>query len=196
MSKNRKQGLIKLAYELFIKEGYDNVSVDEIIVKANIAKGTFYYYFKSKEEMLGQVAEYMAKRKTMSAEKYFDEPVPVEKKLFSIIVSLVNKDNKTTEALNSDDNIKLRTKYNEQIIMDATPLLKKVVNEGNKKAIFHCNHVEERAKMIFVLSNNLFSNKNYTVKDVEVFINIAEKTLGAKKGMMEFAKNILGGVSA
>ncbi len=195
MSKNRKQELIKLAYELFIKEGYDNVSVDEIIAKANIAKGTFYYYFKSKEEMLGQVAEYMAKRKTMSAEKYFDEPVPVEKKLFSIIVSLVNKDNKTTEALNSDDNIKLRTKYNEQIVMDAIPLLKKVVNEGNKKAIFHCNHVEERAKMIFVLSNNLFSNKDYTVKDVEVFIDIAEKTLGAKKGMMEFAKNILGGVS-
>ena len=195
MSKNRKQELIKVAYELFIKEGYDNVSVDEIIAKANIAKGTFYYYFKSKEEMLGQVAEYMAKRKIASAEKHFDEPVPVEKKLFSIIVSLVNKDNKTTEALNSDDNIKLRTKYNEQIVMDATPLLKKVVNEGNKKAIFHCNHVEERSKMIFVLSNNLFSNKNYTVKDVEVFIDIAEKTLGAKKGMMEFAKNILGGVS-
>jgi AcrR family transcriptional regulator len=195
MPKNRKQELIKLAYELFIKEGYDNVSVDEIIAKANIAKGTFYYYFKSKEEMLGQVAEYMAKCKIASAEKYFDEPVPVEKKLFSIIVSLVNKDNKTTGALNSDDNIKLRTKYNEQIVMDATPLLKRVVNEGNKKAIFHCNHVEERAKMIFVLSNNLFSNKNYTIKDVEAFIDITEKTLGAKKGMMEFAKNILGGVS-
>ena len=48
MPKNRKQELIKLAYELFIKEGYDNVSVDEIITKANIAKGTFYYYFNKK----------------------------------------------------------------------------------------------------------------------------------------------------
>ena len=196
MSKNRKQELIKLAYGLFIKEGYDNVSVDEIITKANIAKGTFYYYFKSKEEMLGQVVGDMIKRKITAAEKYLDEPVPVEKKFISIITSLTNKDNKTIEALNSDDNLKMRAKYSELIVIDAIPLLKKIVTEGNKKAIFHCNHVEERIKMILILSDKLFKDKNYTVKDVEVFIDIVEKTLGAKKGIMNFAKDIMGGVDA
>jgi AcrR family transcriptional regulator len=189
MSKNRKQELIKLAYELFIKEGYDNVSVDEIITKANIAKGTFYYYFKSKEEMLGQVVEDMTKRKITAAEKYLDEPVPIEEKFFSIITSLTKKDNKAIEALNNDNNLKMRAKYSEQIVVDAIPLLKKVVTEGNKKAVFHCNHVEERIKMILILSDKLFKDKNYTEKDVDVFVDIVEKTLGAKKGTMNFVKD-------
>ena len=196
MSKNRKQELINLAYNLFIKEGYDNVSVDEIIAKAKIAKGTFYYYFKSKEEILDQVVDDMVKHEIMAAERFVDESVPVEKKLIFTIASLVNKDSKTIAALNSDNNLKMRAKFSEQIVVDAIPLLKKVVTEGNKKAIFHCNHIEERIKMILILSDKLFKDKNYTVNDVEVFIDIAEKTLGAKKGIMNFAKDILGGNNA
>ena len=196
MSKNRKQELINLAYNLFIKEGYDNVSVDEIIAKAKIAKGTFYYYFKSKEEILDQVVDDMVKHEIMSAEKFVDESVPVEKKLISTIASLVNKDSKTIMVLSSDNNLKMRTKYSEKIVVAATPLLKKVVTEGNKKAIFHCNHIEERIKMVLILSDKLFKDKNYTVNDVEVFIDITEKTLGAKKGIMNFAKDILGGNNA
>ena len=196
MSKNRKQELINLAYNLFIKEGYDNVSVDEIIAKAKIAKGTFYYYFKSKEEILDQVVDDMVKHEIMAAERFVDESVPVEKKLIFTIASLVNKDSKTIAALNSDNNLKMRAKFSEQIVVDAIPLLKKVVTEGNKKAIFHCNHIEERIKMILILSDKLFKDKKYTVSDVEVFIDITEKTLGAKKGIMNFAKDILGGNNA
>ncbi len=191
MSKNRKQELIKLAYELFIKEGYDNVSVDEIIAKANIAKGTFYYYFKSKDEMLDQVVGDMTKRKIAAAEKYLDEPVPVEEKFISIITSLTKKDNKTIEALNNDNNLKMRAKFSEQIVTDAVSLVKKVVTEGNKKAIFHCNHVEERIKIILILSGKLFEDQNSTPNDTEVFIDILEKTLGIKKGTMDFAKDSL-----
>ena len=189
MPKNRKQELINLAYNLFIEEGYDNVSIDEIIAKAKIAKGTFYYYFKSKEEILDQVVDDMVKREIVATEKIVDESVPVEKKLISTIASLVNKDNKTIEALSSDNNLKMCAKFSEQIVVDAIPLLKKVVTEGNKKAVFHCNHTEERIKMILILSDKLFKDKNYTVNDVEVFIDITEKTLGAKKGIMNFVKD-------
>ena len=41
----RKLDLLKTAYEMFITRGYENTSVDEIIEKAGIAKGTYYYYF-------------------------------------------------------------------------------------------------------------------------------------------------------
>lgn len=190
MSKNRKQELIDLAYKLFIKEGYDNVSVDEIITKAKMAKGTFYYYFKSKEEILGQVAGYMVARKTAAAEKFIDETMPTEKKLIDVIISLTSQDD-ISRSLNGGNNIKLCAKYNEQIIVSAASLLKKVVAEGNKKAIFHCNHIEERAKTILILASSLLKDQNYTGKDIEVFIDIIEKSLGAKKGTMNFAKEIL-----
>lgn len=40
------------AYELFAKKGYQETSIDQIVRQANIAKGTFYLYFKDKDELL------------------------------------------------------------------------------------------------------------------------------------------------
>ena len=39
----RKQDLLNIAYRMFIQKGYENASVDDIIIEAGIAKGTYYY---------------------------------------------------------------------------------------------------------------------------------------------------------
>lgn len=53
MSKDvdKKSTIIEIAIRLFSKYGYAKTSVDEIASQANIAKGTVYYYFTSKEEL-------------------------------------------------------------------------------------------------------------------------------------------------
>ena len=38
--------------ELFAKKGYDATSIEEITSVVGIAKGTLYYHFSSKEEIL------------------------------------------------------------------------------------------------------------------------------------------------
>ena len=48
----RKQELIRIAYRLLVSKGYEQTSVDEIIEEAGIAKGTYYYHFESKEQIL------------------------------------------------------------------------------------------------------------------------------------------------
>lgn len=50
-----RQKLIRTAEQLFGKEGFDNVSVDQIVAQCGIAKGTFYHHFKSKEELMLQL---------------------------------------------------------------------------------------------------------------------------------------------
>lgn len=61
-STRTKQHLYRCAMELFRERGYDRVSVDEIVRKAGVAKGTFYIYFNSKveivTEMLNQYDDY------------------------------------------------------------------------------------------------------------------------------------------
>lgn len=47
-----KKNLFESAIELFRKKGYYGVSVDEITTKAGTSKGTFYTYFKSKDQIL------------------------------------------------------------------------------------------------------------------------------------------------
>ena len=63
----RKKELLNIAYKLFMTKGYENTSVDEIIAEAKIAKGTYYYYFESKEATLEKVIEMMIEEECKKA---------------------------------------------------------------------------------------------------------------------------------
>lgn len=54
-----KKRIYEEALFLINQNGYDNVSVDRITQAAQIAKGTFYYYFKSKEKLIGYTYQYI-----------------------------------------------------------------------------------------------------------------------------------------
>lgn len=50
-----KYDILSAALSAFAAKGFDAVSVDEIIAQAKIAKGTFYYYFDSKEKLIQEI---------------------------------------------------------------------------------------------------------------------------------------------
>jgi TetR/AcrR family transcriptional repressor of nem operon len=52
-----KSKLISTAQGLMLTQGYQPTSVDEIIASAGVSKGSFYHYFKSKEELGAAVAK-------------------------------------------------------------------------------------------------------------------------------------------
>lgn len=56
-SKDRKQVILETATRIFARFGYNKTALDEIAQEANIAKGTIYYYFSSKEEIFLQVVK-------------------------------------------------------------------------------------------------------------------------------------------
>ena len=47
-----RQSIYDAAMDLFTRKGFTRVSVDEICEKVGISKGTFYYYFRSKDQVL------------------------------------------------------------------------------------------------------------------------------------------------
>ena len=52
---DRRERIIDNATELFAAKGYHGTTIDEIVQATGIAKGTFYIYFDSKEELLVEV---------------------------------------------------------------------------------------------------------------------------------------------
>lgn len=52
-----RQEILDAASELFVKEGYDNVSMRRIADKIEYSPTTIYLYFKDKAELLGQVCD-------------------------------------------------------------------------------------------------------------------------------------------
>ncbi len=43
--------LLNSAFQLFIEKGVENTTIQEIVDKANVGKGTFYFYFKDKYDI-------------------------------------------------------------------------------------------------------------------------------------------------
>lgn len=56
----RKNEIIDTAAELFLDKGYDQCSINDILNSIGIAKGTFYHYFKSKEDVLDAAVNKMS----------------------------------------------------------------------------------------------------------------------------------------
>ena len=48
---DKKQRLLNTAFDLFTKKGIKDTSIQEIVDNADVAKGTFYLYFKDKYEL-------------------------------------------------------------------------------------------------------------------------------------------------
>ena len=58
MKPNTVENILAVGTELILKNGYNNVGLNKILETANIPKGSFYYYFKNKEEFGVEVIKY------------------------------------------------------------------------------------------------------------------------------------------
>ncbi|MGF7032009.1 protoporphyrinogen oxidase/AcrR family transcriptional regulator [Paenibacillus mucilaginosus] len=54
-TRKKRDYLMEVALQLFIEKGYEQVSVDDIIAATRTSKGTFYHYFKGKDEILREI---------------------------------------------------------------------------------------------------------------------------------------------
>lgn len=51
MRKSKMSLIFQAAIDVFSEKGFDKATMDDIAARANVAKGTIYYHFKSKEEL-------------------------------------------------------------------------------------------------------------------------------------------------
>ena len=189
----RKGELLQIAYRLFLSQGYENTSVDEIIEAAGIAKGTYYYYFQSKEQMLEAVIGMMIEAEAEVARQVLASEMPVPQKIVGIISSVrpTQEERPIEDALNRPENVLMHDKLQRQLLSAILPLLSKAVEEGVRDGLFACDHIPERVRMLLLLSCDLFDEGQYTQADVDVFIDMMEKLLGAAPGTMGFVRALI-----
>ena len=189
----RKQELLRIAYSMFISRGYENTSVDDIIEEAGIAKGTYYYYFESKEQMLEEVIGMMIDQETEAARQLVQRDIPVLQKIVEIVASVRPRQEESPieDALMTPENTLMHAKIKRRLLETVVPLLTEVVEEGIAQGVFSCDNIPERLRMLLVISNETFDEGQFTERDVEVFIDLSEKLLGAKAGTMCFVRALI-----
>lgn len=190
----KKEELIEVAYNLFITKGYENTSVDEIVASAKIAKGTFYYHFKSKEQLLEKVVNMMIDEGVKRARNIADKDLNLEEKLVYTILALriLPEEKLVKDTIHTKENIILHKKLNDKLINEVVPILSKIVREAKEEGIFNVDdNIEQRVRMTLILSNEMFDHNEIAKKDVLVFIDILEKMYGAKRGSFSFIAKLI-----
>ena len=137
MASDIRSRIVETSWKLFHDKGFGETTINDIIREAGISKGTFYYYFRSKDNMLDTLSDiFDAEYERLSAElddemTSFDKLVMLNYKVHSFI----------------NDNIDYRLLgylYSTQIIKDHSSslldrnrfyfrLLEQIIEDGMKK---------------------------------------------------------------
>ena len=200
----RKNELLDAAQEIFLTKGYKQTSVESIIKKVGVAKGTFYYYFKSKEDLLDKLVKRMTSKIKAKIEKIVEkknlDAISKLEKAYSIAGNIklenIHLIKLMLKILYEKDNLILRYKVYKSNIELIVPEFAKIIEQGVKEKSFNTPYPYEAAKLFFEFgsilgdtTSKLFleldkkpENMDKMVKEIEVYEDAMERTLGAKKG--------------
>jgi len=86
-----KDLMMERSIQLFAQKGFKETSIQDIVNELNVTKGTFYYYFKSKQELLMDIHLQYIERLIENQETILaDKTTSYPEKLNSIIFKLVH----------------------------------------------------------------------------------------------------------
>ena len=158
-----RQALLDAARSIFARYGYNKTTVDEIAKAARKGKSTFYYYYKSKEEIFNDVIEKEAQIFRMKLIESISKSTDPVKKIKSYIVTrlgyfknLVNfysvLKNEGNEYFVFIEDI--RNKYD----LEQVNIIKMVLLEGIQNNIIELDDVELASESIAMVLKGLEYN--------------------------------------
>jgi AcrR family transcriptional regulator len=140
----RRNEILDTAERLFHVKGYEKCTVNDILKEVAIAKGTFYYYFKSKEEVMDAVISRYTDIIISRAEEILKKTdISLEEKLLRTFMAMrINNqiDNDMLDEMHKPQNVLLHQKSLNQMITVMTPFLVKVIVEVMEKKVWSCRY--------------------------------------------------------
>lgn len=94
-TRNTRGKIVAAAWKLFYEQGYEDTTVEDIILESGTSKGTFYHYFGGKDALLGTLStlfdeKYEALTSTMDEERNsIDILLWLNRELFAMVDSSV-----------------------------------------------------------------------------------------------------------
>ncbi len=135
--KSVRSRIVAAAWQLFYENGYSKTTVDEIIALSGTSKGSFYYYFSTKDELLNSLSDILDE-KYEELEVTMDPEMNCFEKLLYINeqVHYMMEEKIDIELLASLYSAQLVTLGNNSLLNQNRTyyrLITKIVEEGQKK---------------------------------------------------------------
>ena len=193
--KNQKRKkILDKAWELFRKNGYEETKVEDITRELGVSKGSFYTYFKTKDEVLYEILERIKKENEERISKINVNQEP-SKILEDYVISKMNYivkllNNMKISSINRNlSNSKLKNFFEELKKVSIEFIKKNIVEKfnkinGNKYNLeiiseFVYLAIEEFLYNEFVLKNfkNLESSDLISIENTDEFVNSLKEVI-------------------
>ena len=197
----RKAELLDAAQELFAEKGYAKTTVTDILSVHGLSKGIFYYYFKSKEEVMDAIIERIIDAEIANAKKIAAnlEMTPLQK-ICAILMgqglSEPNMKNKKamTEQIHAPENAEMHQKSLIQTVKRLAPIITEIMLQDERIIIKYPRETVEfyLAAGQFIFDKAIFQwSEDEMLCRVAAFIEMIEKTLSVEQGYFEDMKSVI-----
>ena len=195
-AEERRNEILDVAERLFCTKGFDNASTNDILTEIGIARGTLYYHFKSKEDILDAMIERLTNQMVEKASVIaLDESIPVLERLTGTMLSL-NVDNElghmVMEQVHRPQNALMHQKLELMLLGRVNRLITRITEDGIRQGIMHTDYPAEAVEMLMTYSYTAFDSLNQYSEEEEQrkvmgFVYHAERILGMKAGALKEA---------
>ena len=164
----RRNEIIETAGKLFEEKGYEQTQVQDIVNEIGVAKGLFYYYFKSKDEVMEELADRYADAIIDAVNKLIDKDITTFDKINRIFQIFIDSAEKKFGIFMGILNVK-NGKTHERIFFNVgkkmVPLVTELILSGNDKG--ECNCSDPKFITEFLVSG-LFNIMNQISPDEKI----------------------------
>ena len=192
-AEERKNEILDVAERLFCTKGFDRTSTNDILNEIGIARGTLYYHFKSKEDILDAMIERLTNQMVAKASQIaLDESIPVLERLTRTLLSL-NVDNELgnmiMEEVHRPQNALMHQKLEDILLGRVNKLITIIAEDGIKQGIIHTDYPAEAIEMLMTYSYKAFDSLNTYSQEEEyrkvmAFVYHSERVLGMESGSL------------
>lgn len=164
----RRNEIIETAGKLFEEKGYEQTQVQDIVNEIGVAKGLFYYYFKSKDEVMEELADRYADAIIDAVNKLIDKDISTLDKINRIFQIFIDSAEKKFGIFMGILNVK-NGKTHERIFFNVgkkmVPLVTELILSGNDNG--ECNCSDPKFITEFLVSG-LFNIMNQISPDEKI----------------------------
>lgn len=189
----RRNEILDVAERLFCTNGYDNTSTNDILAEIGIARGTLYYHFKNKEDILDAMIDRTLNQTIRKARNIaLNESMPVLERLTKTVFA-ANVDTKTgdmiLEQVHKPQNALMHSKMQEKLLSELVPLFVKIIEDGISQNLMQTDYPEDTIQMLLLYANSVFDDSiEYTEEEkkrkVLAFISNVEVLFHMEKGSL------------
>ena len=157
-AEERKKEILDVAEELFTAKGYESTSTTDILERVGIARGTLYYHFKSKEEILDALIERIIQGMVNNIRLALSDKSTALQKLISFVGAMkvdsaIGKE--ITDYAHKPQNALMHQKIQNSLLEVLTPIAAEIIKEGIKEGIVSTDYPEEAAEILCAAAQEL-----------------------------------------